>query len=76
MTDIYDRAALQEEQDRDRALREQHRRAGLAGKTIADSAEDCNECGEEIPLKRRTAVPGCQFCVTCQAQRENEFYQR
>lgn len=76
MTDIYDRAALQEEQDRARALCEQHRRAGLTGKTVADSAEDCTECGEAIPLKRRAAAPGCQFCVTCQTQRETEFYQR
>lgn len=26
----------------------------------------CEECGEEIPAKRRQALPGCATCVACQ----------
>lgn len=70
MTDVFDSASELEEQDRQRALAEQSRRAGLAGKTEADSAEFCEDCGEDIPLKRRKAVPGCQRCVACQSRKE------
>jgi phage/conjugal plasmid C-4 type zinc finger TraR family protein len=34
------------------------------------SAEECEECGDEIPLARRLAVPGCQLCVFCQEKLE------
>jgi phage/conjugal plasmid C-4 type zinc finger TraR family protein len=34
------------------------------------SAEECEECGDEIPLARRRAVPGCQLCVFCQEKLE------
>lgn len=48
------------------------RRAGLAGKTAADSAEFCEArgCGEPIPDARRRASPGCKYCLACQAQIE------
>lgn len=72
MTDDVDRAQAREEQLRADALRDQARRAGLAGKTVADSAESCASCGEAIAARRRQAVPGCQLCVACQAQREKE----
>lgn len=26
----------------------------------------CEECGHEIPAKRREALPGCPTCVECQ----------
>jgi phage/conjugal plasmid C-4 type zinc finger protein, TraR family len=26
----------------------------------------CEECGVEIPAKRREALPGCPTCVECQ----------
>ena len=35
-----------------------------------DSAEDCDECGEPIPPKRREAVPGVRTCVACQSGRD------
>jgi phage/conjugal plasmid C-4 type zinc finger TraR family protein len=76
MTDIYDRASAQEELTLAQALREQQRRAGLTGKTIADSAEVCEDCDEPIPEKRRAAIPGCQTCIECQELREKDFYQR
>ena len=78
MTDEIDRAAKREAELRSDALRDQARRAGLAGKTVADSANYCGEnagsgwpgCGEPIAQARREALPGCQFCVVCQARRE------
>ena len=78
MTDFFDRAQARELQLREDALRDQARRAGLAGKTVADSAHYCGEnadsswpgCGEPIAQARREALPGCQFCVVCQARRE------
>jgi phage/conjugal plasmid C-4 type zinc finger TraR family protein len=76
MTDITDRAAEQEELDRAVAMSAQRNRAGLDGKTIADSATDCTDCGEQIPFLRRQAMPGCQFCIDCQAHREKAFYER
>ena len=76
MTDIFDRATEREEQDREAALAVQRSRAGLDGKTFADSASHCTDCDEPIPLKRREAMPGCQFCIDCQALREKAFYER
>ncbi len=31
-----------------------------------ESAEECEECGEEIPEQRRIAAKGCTRCVRCQ----------
>ena len=30
----------------------------------------CVECGEEIPERRRQALPGARTCVACQAERD------
>ena len=35
-----------------------------------ESALECVECGDEIPEKRRQALPGVSTCVTCQAGRD------
>lgn len=70
MTDDIDRAQDREQQLRADALRDQARRAGLAGKTGADSATECIDCGVLIPEARRQAIPGCQRCVKCQTTRE------
>jgi phage/conjugal plasmid C-4 type zinc finger TraR family protein len=35
-----------------------------------ESAEDCDECGEPIPDKRRQALPGVRTCVACQSSRD------
>lgn len=32
----------------------------------AESATECEECGELIPEARRQAVPGCTRCIECQ----------
>lgn len=70
MSDDVDRASEREAELLADALRDQARRAGLAGKTVADSAEWCERCGDEIPQARRVAVPGCMYCVACQARAE------
>lgn len=70
MADVYDRATEREEQLRADALDTQARRAGLVGKTVADSAERCRVCEGAIPRKRRKAMPGVQTCVVCQAELE------
>jgi phage/conjugal plasmid C-4 type zinc finger TraR family protein len=30
----------------------------------------CEECGEPIPERRRTALPGVRTCVACQSERD------
>ena len=35
-----------------------------------ESREDCVECGETIPAKRRAALPGVSTCVECQGGRD------
>lgn len=32
--------------------------------------EQCEECGIDIPLARRQAVPGVRRCISCQGARE------
>ena len=70
MTDLMDRACEREQELLADALREQALRAGLAGKSMADSAEECEDCGAVIPDARRAAVPGCLLCVSCQERTE------
>lgn len=76
MTDIFDRASEEEAMHLARALAQQQKRAGLTGKSAQDSALICGECQDEIPEARRKAVPGCRYCVQCQARLTNDFYQR
>lgn len=34
---------------------------------------ECVECGEEIPLRRREALPGVTTCIACQAGRDRRI---
>lgn len=36
------------------------------------SAKYCEECGDAIPEARRLALPGVQYCIQCQAQRDKQ----
>jgi phage/conjugal plasmid C-4 type zinc finger TraR family protein len=45
-------------------------RARLAASSAASGEVDCVECGEEIPEKRRLAMPGARTCVACQSGRD------
>ncbi|HBD4979325.1 TPA: TraR/DksA family transcriptional regulator [Escherichia coli] len=42
----------------------------------AVSAEHCEDCGVEIPEKRRAAMPSCQMCAECQGIIELKRKQR
>ncbi|HEU4695725.1 MAG TPA: DksA/TraR family C4-type zinc finger protein [Sphingomicrobium sp.] len=35
-----------------------------------ESAEECDDCGEPIPKKRREALPGVRTCIACQSERD------
>jgi len=34
---------------------------------VGESEQYCVDCGEEIPERRREALPGVKRCVTCQS---------
>jgi len=34
------------------------------------AADDCIDCGVDIPMERKLAVPGCQRCVSCKEKFE------
>jgi len=44
-------------------------RRKLAG---GESLEECEECGEPIPLARRMAMPGVRLCVECQQEADKD----
>lgn len=66
MTDFADRAEERIEEMLADALAEHARHDPTAGKTLADSAEQCDGCGAGIPDARRHAVPGVRLCVASQ----------
>ena len=35
-----------------------------------EGSDECEECGEPIPAKRREAIPGVRTCVACQSLRD------
>lgn len=70
MADIIDSASEIEELQRNNAL------AARRINRNAVSAENCVECGEDIPQPRRAAVPGCQTCAECQGVIELRNKQR
>lgn len=35
-----------------------------------ESALYCSDCGDDIPERRRVALPGTRTCVACQATRD------
>ena len=78
MTDFFDRAAELELRQREDALARQRQKtaAKRAGLEPAPTVEDCGDCGDAIPIKRRKAVPGCTRCIACEqiaeAQRKRD----
>lgn len=38
--------------------------------SVAESADNCLECGLQIPSARQLAMPGCLLCVDCAAECE------
>ncbi len=43
---------------------------------VGESLAECAECGEEIPEKRRRALPGVKLCLDCQQERDGRFQAR
>lgn len=41
-----------------------------------ESLTHCAECEEEIPEKRRAAIPGVKLCIECQQDRDGAFAAR
>lgn len=35
-------------------------------------ADECVECGETIPMRRREALPGVTTCIECQSGRDRK----
>lgn len=44
--------------------------AARARLPVGETAEHCDECGEDIPAARRAALPGVRTCVACQSERD------
>ena len=42
--------------------------AARARMPAGEGETHCVECGEEIPARRRAALPGVRTCVACQAE--------
>lgn len=44
----------------------------LRARTVpqGESLQFCAECEEEIPEKRRQAIPGVKLCIDCQQERD------
>ena len=38
-----------------------------------ESAEECHDCGELIPKRRREALPGVRTCIACQSERDKDI---
>jgi phage/conjugal plasmid C-4 type zinc finger TraR family protein len=66
--DIGDEAAELEHMFTSEAINRS--RSAIAAQNASESFEECEDCGCEIPQKRREAMPGCTTCVQCQAKRE------
>jgi phage/conjugal plasmid C-4 type zinc finger TraR family protein len=51
-------------------------RARMAASASGGESEpDCVACGDEIPEKRRLALPGVRTCVACQSARDSRVVQ-
>lgn len=62
--DVTDRASGLEEADRIGGV------ALVQARLQGQGAEECEECGIEIPAARRKAYPSAVCCVECQGIRE------
>jgi phage/conjugal plasmid C-4 type zinc finger TraR family protein len=46
--------------------------AARARMPSGDGLEECEDCGETIPLARRKAMIGARTCVACQSARDKQ----
>ena len=64
MPDFIDHASSNEAKFTEMAIASQRKRS--APTSEQESAQECHECGDEIPELRRIKVAGCKYCVSCQ----------
>ncbi len=67
--DDADRAGIEIERQEARALKKIQLKQQF---TVEDSADDCEQCGNQIPSARQIASPGCTMCVECASRAEQE----
>ncbi len=67
MVDLVDSAQEHEHRLRQEALARAAARGQGAGRA------ECVDCGEPIPLGRRSAMPHAETCVNCQRDRERRI---
>ncbi|MBJ7318252.1 MAG: TraR/DksA C4-type zinc finger protein [Brevundimonas sp.] len=68
--DFGDQAEAIEAMQRRLALEAVQERADAMRSAAA--AGGCEDCGDDIPVDRRTAVPGARRCVFCEGARERQ----
>ena len=51
-------------------------RLRAAKRPQGESLTHCAECEEEIPEKRRLAIPGVKLCLDCQQERDGAYKAR
>ncbi len=44
--------------------------AARARMPVGESSEYCEICGEDIPERRRAALPGVRTCIACQSEQD------
>ncbi|PMN25004.1 molecular chaperone DnaK [Vibrio lentus] len=64
MPDFIDHASSNEAKFTEMAIASQRKRSAQTSEQ--ESAQECHECGDEIPELRRIKVAGCKYCVSCQ----------
>ncbi|CAK3479082.1 Molecular chaperone DnaK [Vibrio crassostreae] len=64
MPDFIDHASSNEAKFTEMAIASQRKRSVQTSEQ--ESAQECHECGDEIPELRRIKVAGCKYCVSCQ----------
>jgi len=75
---VLSNRALDNASDLERREREAIIAAIRARVTTGTSAVTCQsaDCGLPIPEARRLAVPGCRFCINCQARLDRQLFPR
>lgn len=58
------------------SIEDELKRMQARPKPVGDSLAECAECGEEIPEKRRQAIPGVKLCVDCASERDVAYKAR
>ncbi|WP_066018135.1 TraR/DksA C4-type zinc finger protein [Endozoicomonas atrinae] len=67
--DDADKAGQYQEREMEALLKSHQQKRQL---TPQESADNCEECGLQIPSARQIAVPGCSMCAECAAYFENQ----